>query len=99
MSAEQDPRTCQVELFGPARLLVGVRELTVEVGEVPTLRSVALALAERCPALVGPVVSLERQYLSDGYIFNLNGRDFVTRPETAVRPGDRLLLLSNAAGG
>ena len=92
-------RAVHVELLGPARLLAGAKEVAVKIPGACTLRQLVPALAERCPALVGPVLDLERRALAEGYIVNRNGRDFLANAEAVVRPGDRLLLLSSAAGG
>lgn len=90
---------CRVQLFGLARLTAGVKEVTIDVpGPVP-IREVIAALAERCPSLVGPVLDSGGHVLMDGFIFNLNGREFLTSLDDALHPGDRLLLLSSAAGG
>lgn len=95
----EGPATCHIEFLGPARLLISVREVTIEIGPEATLGELVLALAERYPALAGRVLDLERRMPVNGYIFNRNGRDFLAEPDSAVRPGDRLLLLASAAGG
>jgi len=93
------PHGCHVELLGPARLLAGIKEIAVSLDCERTVREFVPALAECCPALVGPVLDLERRALVDGYVLNRNGRDFLADADAIVRPGDRLLLLSSAAGG
>ena len=80
-------------------MLAGVKQVPVEIGREISTRAFIPALAARCPMLVGPVLDLERRTLADGYILNRNGRDFLNDPDALVRPGDRLLLLSNTAGG
>lgn len=101
--APEDPTesqaACFVEFFGPARLLVPVREVSLPIGPEATVGAVVLALAERYPVLAGLVLDLERRMPANGYIFNRNGRDFLAEPDSVVRPGDRLLLLASAAGG
>jgi molybdopterin converting factor small subunit len=88
-----------VELLGPSRLLSSEPILRLDLAEPATLHAVVLELAGRCPALVGPVLDVENQRLADGHVFNLNGRNFVHRPDTRLTHGDRVLVLSNAAGG
>jgi hypothetical protein len=93
------PASCQVEFFGPARLLAGMRSVTIEIAQPMELRRLIPALAARCPALDGPVLDPTHQSLVDGYIFNRNGRDFLVETSALVQPNDRLLLLSSLAGG
>jgi molybdopterin converting factor small subunit len=88
-----------VELLGPSRLLSSEPILRLELADPPTLQALVLTLAGRCPALVGPVLDVERQTLVEGHIFNLNGRQFLRQPATVLTHGDRVLVLSSAAGG
>lgn len=94
-----EPPECRVELYGSAQVLAGERDLTLPAAPGMTLGDLVLALAERLPVLVGPVLAPERRGLAEGYIFNRGGRDFLTDPATPVRPGDRWLLLASIAGG
>jgi len=90
---------CYVELLGPARLAAGVKQVPISV-EGPTRASDMLAaLADACPALIGPVIDPTGR-LVEGHILNRNGRDFLRDPgNDVVLPGDRLLLMSSSAGG
>jgi molybdopterin converting factor small subunit len=88
-----------VELLGPSRLLSSEPILRLDLADPPNLHALVLKLARRCPALVGPVLDIERQTLAEGHVFNLNGRNFLRRPETLLTDGDRVLVLSSAAGG
>ena len=88
----------QVELFGPARLTAGRRFVDVPVGEAATVADVLRGLAEACPALVGPVLDAGG-VLGGGHVVNLNGRAFLRDARALVGEGDRLLVLSSAAGG
>jgi molybdopterin converting factor small subunit len=88
-----------VELLGPSRLLSSESVLRLDLADAPTLHALVLELALRCPALVGPVLDVEREALADGHVFNLNGRNFLHQPDTLLRQGDRVLVLSSAAGG
>lgn len=89
----------RVELLGPARLLAGRKELALPVDRELTVGEVLGLLAHHCPTLAGPVVDAQRQTLTEGYILNRNGRDFLSSPDALIRPGDRLLLLASSAGG
>lgn len=94
-----DRAPCRVELYGTARLLAGQAAVQLDIGAGARLGDIVIRLGEQLPALVGPVIDAARRGLMDGYIFNRNGRDFVTDPLTAVQPGDRLLLLAGIGGG
>jgi molybdopterin converting factor small subunit len=99
MEHRDRPNVCWVELFGPARLAAGVREVAVELRRRPRVRDVVRALGATYPVLVGSVMDVERGCLTEGYVFNRNGRDFIIDYDVEVRPGDRLLLLASSAGG
>jgi len=90
---------CYVELLGPARLAGGVKTLALDVPGAITIADLLSRLARACPALVGPVVDVERGALVEGHILNRNGREFLKDPTDLIWPGDRLLLMSSSAGG
>jgi molybdopterin converting factor small subunit len=89
----------RVELFGMPRLRAGRREVELELPAETSRQQVMHALAEACPALVGPVLGEDLNGLQDGYVFNLNGTAFLSGDSISLQPGDSLLLLSNQAGG
>ena len=89
----------RVELFGVARLAAGHKAVVLPYAQAGSLGEVVGALAERCPALVGPVIAAGGRALVEGHIFNVNGRDFVPDLGAALRPGDTVLLIAAAAGG
>lgn len=91
--------TCRVELFGVARVLSGLKQVELDLDEGGDVRGVLRALAERCPALVGPVIRPDLSGLVEGHVLNLNGLSFVADAGTRVAPGDAVLLLSSSAGG
>jgi molybdopterin converting factor small subunit len=83
-----------VELFGVPRLRAGRSELRVEAVTVAEL----LAAVERaCPGLAGLARPDGRP--APHYLLSLDGRSFLSDPGHALRPGDRVLLLSADAGG
>lgn len=90
---------CEVELLGVARLRARTSRVSVELSESATLAQVLSALALKLPALVGPVITAAGDGLTAGNVCNFNGRDFVRDASRAVRPGDRLLIMSSDAGG
>lgn len=97
--AARPPIACTVELFGVARLLSRTSTVDLTLPGGATIADVFAALADRLPALVGPVVSPERDRLVDGFACNVNGLTFVRDACERVRPGDAIVILSADAGG
>jgi hypothetical protein len=93
------PGSCRVELFGPARLIGGVRDVVLPLAGPTRLDDLIAALAKSCPALADGVLDLADGSAGDGYLINRNGRDFLLRSDALVMAGDHLLLLSSAVGG
>lgn len=89
----------QVELFGQARILTGMRSVEVAVPGHAELGDLAAAIGDACPELVGKVVREDRTGLQESYTFNLNGTSFVGEQPLRLEAGDRLLLFSSMAGG
>lgn len=90
---------CTVELFGVARLVAYTREVPLLLPAGATLADAFAALAVKVPALVGRVITQDRNHLVEGCTCNLNGREFVRTADTAVQQGDRIVILSADAGG
>ena len=91
--------TLQVELFGQARILVGLRQVEIAAPWQADRAAMATALARACPQLVGKVIQDDRSGLVESYIFNLNGTAFVGDEQMQLKAGDALLLFSSQAGG
>jgi sulfur-carrier protein len=83
-----------VELLGVPRLRAGVAEVALEAS---SLGEAFVALGRACPALAPSVVDGRR--LGAAYMVAVNGLQFTADPETPLRPGDVVLLLSADAGG
>jgi molybdopterin converting factor small subunit len=83
-----------VELFGIPRARAGVATTTAE-GDC--LGDALADLAARFPELANTCI--DGRALRPGYTVNLDGERFVTDPDTRLRDGDRLMLLSLDAGG
>ncbi|MEE9123258.1 MAG: NTP transferase domain-containing protein [candidate division NC10 bacterium] len=96
---QDKPFTCTVELFSVARLMAKTSKVSLALPQGATLSHVFLALAERLPILVGPVITLERNSLTSGNACNINGKDFVRDPSVKVRAGDSIFIISADAGG
>jgi molybdopterin converting factor small subunit len=83
-----------VEFFGIARSRAGLA-LTSAVGD--DLGDVLADLARRFPPLAETCI--EGRTLRPGFIVNLGAERFVTSPDTRLRDGETVLLLSLDAGG
>jgi molybdopterin converting factor small subunit len=83
-----------VELFGIPRVRAGTAE-TSATGS--NLGDVLADLARRFPPLAD--VCIEGRALRPGFIVNLSAERFVSSPETVLREGETVLLLSLDAGG
>ena len=89
---------CYVELLGPARLAAGAKSVSVEIDAPTPIPAFLHALAGVCQQLVGTVLDASTGLLVEGHTLNRGGRDFLKAGDL-IQPGDRLLLLSSAAGG
>lgn len=86
--------TVTVEFYGVPRLRAGRAELIVLAA---TVGDVLDTVTRTCPALAG--VRQPDGRLAPQYLLSVGGERFVTDMAQALRPGDRLLLLSADAGG
>ena len=87
-----------VELFGIPRQRAGTASVTVETaGEEIRLGDVLFDLAARFPTLAETCFAGDR--LQSGYVANIEGDRFVIDPETRLRSGVSLLIMSADAGG
>ena len=98
---ESSPRPvdCTVELFGVARLLTGMREISLALEPGATIGDVFEALAGKLPSLAGRVITPDGTRLIDGYACNVNGLEFVRSIDAPVKPGDNIAIMSADAGG
>jgi molybdopterin converting factor small subunit len=83
-----------VEFFGIPRARAGLAQ-TSAVGA--NLGDVLADLAAKFPSL--GETCIKGRSLRPGFIVNLGAERFVTLPETPLREGDTVLLLSLDAGG
>jgi molybdopterin converting factor small subunit len=86
--------TVHVEFFGIPRRRAGMAATYVDAG---TLGEVLDQLAARLPRFAESCLDGGR--LKGGYTASINGRIFTTSRETALAPGDAVLILSADAGG
>jgi len=94
-----DSITCTIELFGVARMVARTSEVALRLPPAATFAQLFEELANQVPALVGRVITADRNALMDGYACSVNGREFVRVPDAAVKSGDSILILSADAGG
>jgi molybdopterin converting factor small subunit len=83
-----------VEFYGIPRRRARRAELSVPAA---TVAEALAAVTRACPEL-GDLVRGDGR-LSPHFLISLNGREFVTDLGQALRPADRILLLSADAGG
>ncbi|MYC05751.1 MAG: MoaD/ThiS family protein [Chloroflexi bacterium] len=88
-----------IELFGTARIASGRKAIALTLPSNASAASLVVALAEKCPALVGVVLRDDLAGLLESYTLNLNGTEFVSDGCLRLRDGDTLLLFSSQAGG
>lgn len=94
MNVLDEPTPVTVEFFGIPRQRAGRAELRVAAATVTEL----LAAVERaCPGLAGLRGADGR--LTPHYLLSVDGCRFVGDLHEALRPGERVLLLSADAGG
>ena len=87
-----------VELFDIPRRRAGTGRVAIEVdGDAVSLSEVLRMLSDRFPALAA--TCFEGQQLRPGYLANVGGKRFLTDPDTRLRGGDALLIMSADAGG
>jgi molybdopterin converting factor small subunit len=104
MKAWPDPRydasamRIQVEFYGISRQRAGTANAVVELDSEPgRLGDVISNLGARFPGLAA--ICLQSGRLRAGFLVNVGGERFVSDPETPVRGGESLLILSADAGG
>lgn len=83
-----------LEFFGLARHWAGRPSLTVEAD---TLGEALEAAAAALPQLKSACIAEGR--LQPGFLANLNSQRFTTDPDSALAPGDAVLILSSDVGG
>lgn len=86
-----------VEFFGVARVFAGAPSLDIG-GDRLTTRELVRALAQRCPAMVGPVIDAEGQTFVQPNFLLLDGRR-ATGDDEPFGAADRPCVLFLASGG
>ncbi|MDX9863910.1 MAG: MoaD/ThiS family protein [Anaerolineaceae bacterium] len=90
-----------IEFQGISRVLVKSKKMPLKVEPATTYRQIIQRLAVLYPALVGEVISKDRQTLLGSNMLSLNGKHMI-RPsdlDNSPEAGDKLTLMSILAGG
>ncbi len=90
---------CTVGLYGISKQITTERQVEVELNDGAGLADLIAALRRRIPALDGTVFHRGEDRLSEFYAFNINGRFYIDDKDIRINEGDRIALLSLAAGG
>jgi len=91
----------QLELFGPARLIAGKKEISLDLREGSTFRDIVRMLSAEYPEMIGDVIQPDGETLQEPNIFNLNAKQMIQADQMGNTPsdGDRIILMSISAGG
>jgi molybdopterin converting factor small subunit len=91
----------QLELFGLARLVAGVKEISLDLEEGTAFRDIVRMLSTQYPEMIGDVIQPDGETLQEPNIFNLNARQMIQTEQMSDTPsdGDRIILMSMSAGG
>jgi len=88
----------RVEFYGISRQRAGTAQAMIELdSEGASLGDVLLGLGTRFPEFGASC--LENGRLTRWFLANLDGERFVSDPETTLRDGQSLLILSADSGG
>ncbi|MFO7663823.1 MAG: MoaD/ThiS family protein [Chloroflexota bacterium] len=90
-----------VEFMGIARVVSGVKQVTLDLEEGTTFRQIVRLLGQQYPTLLGEVIQPDGETFQPSNMLNLNGRRMIqpAQMDDAPNNGDRLILMSILAGG
>jgi len=90
-----------VEFMGVARVVSGVKQVTLELEEGTTFRQVIRLLGQQYPKLLGEIIQADGETFQASNMLNLNGRRMVqpAQMDDVPNDGDRLIFMSILAGG
>lgn len=90
-----------VEFMGVARVVSGIKQVTLTLEEGTTFRQIVRLLGQKYPQLIGEVIQPDGETLHASNMLNLNGRRMIqpAQMDTTPSDGDRLILMSILAGG
>lgn len=98
-SQTQKKVTVNVELFGHARAVAGVRDLKLALPPQSGASDLAAALADALPSLLSVALESDCPRLLPSYTANLNGLAFIGDDPVSISPGDAIYIFSSQAGG
>jgi molybdopterin converting factor small subunit len=90
-----------IEFMGVARIVSGVKQVTLELEEGTTFRQIVRLLGQRYPKLLDEIIQADGETLRASNMLSLNGRRMIqpTQMDDVPSDGDRLILMSILAGG
>ena len=90
-----------VEFIGLARILTRLPKLELSVKPGTTYRDIIGAVANKFPALLGQVISLDGKELLGTNMISINGRHMIVNNALDESPddGDKIIFMSILAGG
>jgi hypothetical protein len=90
-----------VEFVGIARVVSGVRQVSLDLDDDTTFRQIVHMLGMQFPPLIGMVIHSDGESLHASNMLNLNGKRMIQPSQMDESPGDgdRLTLMSILAGG
>ena len=90
-----------IEFQGVSRVITKAKKLPLDVAPETTYRQIIQRLAVLYPALVGEVITNDRQTMLGSNMLSLNGKHMIRPTDLGKSPqdGDKLIIMSILAGG
>lgn len=91
----------QIELHGLAKMIAETGQVTLDVDDGATYKTIIERLADLYPDMVGPLIAPDNLTLLNCTVFIRNQNEMITQEQIEDRPnpGDRLSLLTVIVGG
>jgi len=91
----------QIEFTGLAKEIIGAKQIDVKVDEGATYSDLVEELARQYPALIDILIEPNKRCLLNANFFSRGTEDviFPSQMEEAVRPDEKLFLVSIIVGG
>jgi molybdopterin converting factor small subunit len=90
-----------VEFMGVARVVSGVKQVTLELEEGTTFRQIIRLMGQQYPKLLSEIIQADGETLRASNMLNLNGRRMIqpAQMDNVPNDGDHLIFMSILAGG